>query len=100
MSDDVRLVRALVACYPADWRRRYGDEYAQLLHDLRIQRHPALILDSFCGAVRAHGGVLMSSNQPLTTMIWATGLFTLAGSGFAKLAEDFTGRASGMYWLL
>jgi len=100
VSGDDRLVRALVACYPADWRRRYGDEYAQLLEDLGIQRRPALIVDSFWGAVRAHGGVFMSSDQPMTMAIWATALFTVAGSGFAKLAEDFTGRAAGMYGLL
>jgi hypothetical protein len=99
MSDDARLVRALVACYPAGWRRRYGDEYAQLLRDLRIHRRPALIVDSLRGAVRAHGGVFMASNSPMTVLVWAAGLFTVAGIGFAKLAEDFTG-ARGSYTVL
>ena len=40
MTGDPRLVRALVACYPARWRTRYGDEYAQLLSDLNIARRP------------------------------------------------------------
>ena len=100
MSGDVRLVRALVACYPAAWRRRYGDEYAQLLCDLRVHRRPALIVDSLRGAVRAYGGVLMASDSPMTMVVWAAGLFTVAGIGFAKLAEDFTGNAGGMYALL
>lgn len=100
MSDDPRLVRALVACYPAGWRRRYGDEYAQLLRDLRIHRRPALIVDSLRGAVRAHGGVLMAGNSPMTVLVWAAGLFTVAGIGFAKLAEDFAGDARGSYAVL
>lgn len=100
MSGDVRLVRALVACYPAAWRRRYGDEYAQLLCDLRVHRRPALIADSLRGAVRAHGGALMAGDSPMTVVVWAAGLFTVAGIGFAKLAEDSSGRGGGMYALL
>lgn len=99
MTDDA-LVRALVACYPARWRRRYGDEYAQLLSDLRVHRRPALIIDSLRGAVRAYGGVLMSLDSPMTVAVWAAGLFTVAGIGFAKLAEDFTGDGRGSYALL
>ena len=100
MTGDRRLVRALVACYPSGWRRRYGDEYAQLLCDLRIHRRPALIVNSLCGAVRAYGGVFMNRDAPMTTVVWAAGLFTLAGIGFAKLAEDFSDRARGPYLLL
>jgi hypothetical protein len=100
VSADVRLVRALVAFYPAAWRRRYGDEYAQLLSDLRIHRRPALIVDSLRGAVRAYGGVLMAGDSPMTVVVWATGLFTVAGIGFAKLAEDLSGRGGDMYALL
>jgi hypothetical protein len=100
VSRDVRLVRALVACYPSGWRRRYGDEYAQLLCDLRIHRRPTLIVDSLRGAVRAHGGALMASRSPMTIVVWAAGLFTVAGIGFAKLAEDFTDRGGSAYALL
>jgi hypothetical protein len=100
VSGDARLVRALVACYPAGWRRRYGEEYAQLLCDLRIHRRPGLIADSLRGAVRAHGGVLMNSASPMTIVVWAAGLFTVAGLGFAKLAEDSSGRGGGMFTLL
>ncbi|MEV6844366.1 hypothetical protein [Actinoplanes sp. NPDC051411] len=100
MSGDARLVRALVACYPVGWRRRYGDEYAQLLCDMRVHRRPVLILDSLFGAVRAHGGVVVSRRSPMTAVVWATALFTVAGLGFAKLAEDFTGRAGSSYALL
>ncbi|WP_433303498.1 hypothetical protein ACQP2F_12165 [Actinoplanes sp. CA-030573] len=97
MTADPRLVRALVACYPAGWRRRYGDEYAELLCDLRVHRRPGLILDSLGGAARAHGGVLMTRNSPMTAAVRAAGLFTVGGIGFAKLAEDFTGTARGAY---
>ena len=45
MSDDPTLVRALLACYPSRWRRRYGDEYAALLHDHLDLRIPALGVD-------------------------------------------------------
>jgi hypothetical protein len=100
VSRDVRLVRALVACYPLDWRRRYGEEYAQLLCDLHVHRRPALIVDSVRGAVRAHGRVLMSSSSPMTIVVWSAGLFTVAGIGFAKLAEDVTGHGGGMFALL
>ncbi|BFU45678.1 hypothetical protein [Krasilnikovia sp. MM14-A1004] len=100
MSGDGLLVRALVACYPAGWRRRYGEEYAQLLCDLGIHRHPLLIVDSLSGAVRAHGGVLVSRGSPMTVVVWAVGLFTVGGLGFAKLAEDVSGEARGMYTLM
>jgi hypothetical protein len=100
VNADPRLVRALVACYPARWRRRYGEEYAQLLCDLRVHRRPLLVLDSLGGAVRAYGGALMGVQSPMTVLVWAAGLFTLAGIGFAKLAEDVTDRAGGWYVLL
>jgi hypothetical protein len=99
-SGDARLVRALVACYPAGWRRRYGDEYAELLGDLRIHRHPAWIVDSLRGAVRAHGGVLMKNSAPMTVAVWATALFTVGGIGFAKLAEDFAGAGRTAYAMM
>jgi len=100
MSGDGRLVRALVACYPAAWRHRYGEEYAQLLCDLHVGRRPALVWDSLFGAVRAHGGVLMSGDCSMSAAVWAAGLFTVAGLGFVKLAEDFSGDAGGAYLLL
>ena len=94
MTGDPRVVRLLLACYPSGWRRRYGPEYGQLLCDLRVQRHPLLILDSLHGALRAQlapGGLLMSARSPMTTAVWAVGLFTVAGIAFQKLSEDLTG---------
>jgi hypothetical protein len=102
MSPDPRLVRILVGCYPARWRRTYGDEYGQLLCDLRVQRHPRLVLDSLRGAARARllpGGLVMSTRSPMTVAVWAAGLFTVAGLGFQKLSEDLT-VASGVWTLL
>jgi hypothetical protein len=89
VSSDPRLVRALLACYPAGWRRRYGDEYAQLLCDMRVGSRPGLVIDSLRGALRARGGLVMSSRSPMTVAVWATGLFTVAGIGFQKLSEGF-----------
>jgi hypothetical protein len=100
MTGDPRLVRALLACYPAAWRHRYGDEYAELLGDLNISHRPALIADSLRGAVRAYGGAFMSTRPPMTVTIWATGLFTVAGIGFQKLSEDLQGIAGGAYTIV
>jgi hypothetical protein len=103
VTGDPRLVRALLACYPTAWRRQYGDEYAQLLCDLGIHRRPGLLVDSLRGALDAQltqGGLLMSTRSPMTTAVWATGLFTVAGIGFQKLAEGFTNTAGSVYKLL
>lgn len=103
MTSDPRLVRALLACYPAGWRRRYGEEYAQLLCDLRIHRRPTLVVDSLWGAMRvqlAQGGSRMSTRSPMTAAVWAAALFTVAGIEFQKVAEGFTGRADAVYALL
>jgi len=79
MSGDLRLVRALVACYPAGWRRRYGEEYQIVRASSGIHRHPGMVFDSLRGAVRAHGGALMTDPSPTTVLVWAAGLFTVAG---------------------
>ncbi len=44
-----RLIAFLIRLYPADWRRRYEDEFGALLEDVR----PGLreMLDVFCGGV-------------------------------------------------
>jgi hypothetical protein len=94
MSADPILVRALVACYPRRWRERYADEYAALLSDTIVpagwHRRPALVRNALLGAWDAHihgyGGASMS-RSPLSTAVWATGLFTVAGIGFQKLTE-------------
>ncbi|SCE91783.1 hypothetical protein [Micromonospora mirobrigensis] len=94
MSSDARLVRALVGCYPPVWRRRYGEEYAQLLCDMQVHRRPRLVADSLLGAARAHGGALMSGRPSFALPVWAAALFAAAGIGFAKLAEDLSGVAT------
>lgn len=100
MSGDLRLVRALVGCYPLKWRHRYGEEYAQLLYDMQVHRRPRLVVDSLLGAARAHGGALMSERSPLALPVWSAALFTAAGIGFAKLAEDFSGIAATAYTVM
>jgi hypothetical protein len=93
MSSDPRLVRALVGCYPPEWRHRYGEEYAQLLYDMQVHRRPWLVVDSLLGAARTRGA-LMSERSPLALPVWSAALFTAAGIGFAKLAEDLPGIAA------
>lgn len=103
MSQDPRLVRVLVGCYPARWRRVHGDEYGQLLCDLQVHRHPALVLDSLRGAARARlvpGGLTMSTRSPMTVAVWAAALFTVAGLGFQKLSEELLTVANGVRTLL
>lgn len=41
----------------------------------------------------------MSADSPMIVVVWAAGLFMVAGVGFAKLAEDFSG-GGGTYALL
>jgi hypothetical protein len=90
---DPLLVRALLACYPAGWRRRYGSEYAALLADsLPTTSRTVLVADSLRGALDARLTFLgVAMRSPLTAAIWATGLFTVAGIGFQKLSERVGG---------
>jgi hypothetical protein len=96
MSAESVLVRCLVACYPADWRRRYGDEYAAVLSDSLMaapaSRRPALLANIVYGAVDARlnpEGPFMSERVrlPIATAMWAAALFGLAGVGFQKITE-------------
>jgi hypothetical protein len=99
VSRDPLWTRSLLACYPAAWRRRYGDEYVALLSDsLRHTsraRRAALVTDVLRGALDARLNVkgppmADRANAPTTTAIWATGLFTVAAGGFFKMIDDAT----------
>jgi hypothetical protein len=46
---NVRLARAVVALYPASWRRRYGDELVALLEELPAT--PANVTDASLRAI-------------------------------------------------
>jgi len=49
------MLDQLIRLYPGRWRERYGDELAQLVHDLRPSRPaPRLAADLVRGALRAH----------------------------------------------
>jgi hypothetical protein len=96
MSADSGLVRFLVSCYPARWRRHYGDEYAAVLADCLAAatgfRRAALLANIVGGAVDARlspEGPFMSERVrvPIVMAVWAAGLFGLAGVGFQKLTE-------------
>jgi hypothetical protein len=97
MKRDPIVTRCLVACYPPAWRQRYGDEYAALLADSLIPaswlRRPVLIADALRGALDARlreKGAVMTDRvrAPVASVVWAFGLFTVAGIGFQKMTED------------
>ncbi len=96
MSGDPILVRSLLACYPAGWRRRYGEEFAALLSESMMaaprSRRPVMLANVLRGALDARlnsKGVHMSERVrvPMATVVWAAGLFAVAGFGFQKITE-------------
>jgi hypothetical protein len=98
MTRDPLLVRLLLACYPASWRQRYGDEYADLItHSLRSDgpvRRVGQVSDILRGALDARihpkGRGMADRSTPMTAAVWATGVFTIAGCGLAKMRDDAT----------
>lgn len=93
------LVRALVGLYPPLWRRRYGDELAEVLTAATAdgRRRTGLALDSAVGALDAHiHPSLIGGHVPMTerlrsstsTAFAAFTAFVVAGAGFAKMTED------------
>jgi hypothetical protein len=96
VTADPVLVRSLLRCYPARWRRRYGEEYASVLSDCLTTASglakAALLADIVRGALDARlkpEGALMSERArvPIATAVWAAGLFGLAGASYQKLTE-------------
>lgn len=90
-----RLIAALVATYPAGWRRRYGTEFSVVLADYLADapwyRRPALIANTLGGALAARGqekGTTMDERSPISTAVWAAGLFTVAGITFQKMGGE------------
>lgn len=93
------LARALVGLYPHHWRRRYGDELAEVLTSAMAdgRRRPRLALDSAVGALDAHiHPSLIGGHVPMTdrlrsstsTAFAAFTAFVVAAGGFAKMTED------------
>ena len=95
---DPLLVRLLLACYPASWRRRYGDEYADLMtrsfHAAGPVRRVGQVSDILRGALDARihpkGRGMAEHSTPMTAAVWATGVFTVAVSALAKMTDDTT----------
>jgi hypothetical protein len=96
MSPDSLLVRSLVACYPANWRTRYGDEYASVVSDSWMAasafRRLTLLLNIVGGVLDARlnpEGPFVSKRVgvSIATVVWAAGLFGLAGIGFQRITE-------------
>jgi hypothetical protein len=96
MNRDPLLVRLLLACYPASWRQRYGDEYADLMtssfHATGRGRRVGQVSDILRGALDARihskGRGMADRSTPMTAAVWATGLFTIAVCGLAKMTDD------------
>jgi len=88
-------VRALVACYPVAWRRRYGTEYTILLHDMFTgsprRRWPGLLTNAIGGALDARltsGRRTVMTRTPVGIAIWATALFVVGGLALQRISEQ------------
>ncbi len=92
-----RLVGAALRCYPARWRRRHGDEAAELAALLIRDGRPAAVIavSYLAGAARAWLAPPPGSRRPLSTA--ATVLLAAAcllGCSAALLAETAPARAA------
>ncbi len=86
---------SLLRLYPAAWRKRYGDEFAALLEDVRPT--PLALLDVLLGALDAHlhadllpGGVLSMTSRLRSSAIaafCAFAVFVLAYAGWGRLTD-------------
>jgi hypothetical protein len=89
--------------YPAAWRRRYGSELAALLEDTYPEGDVpwrcrlSLLQAGLAERLRA-SGLLGSAAPPpegaragSLLVLWAWAVFVMAGTGFAKLAENWSG---------
>ena len=89
-----RLIGLLIRLYPPAWRARYGDEFAALLHQHRLD--PRTLLDVAAGALDARlsgtPGRDARRRTALVVTMWALSAFVAGGIGFAKVVEydDFT----------
>jgi hypothetical protein len=85
----------LLRLYPADWRERYGDEFAALLDDCQLSL--AVLFDLFCGALDAHMSMATLTGRIVSmidrtrraeiTVFCAWAVFVVAGLLFQKLTE-------------
>lgn len=87
--------------YPASWRRRYGEELVALLEDtygtrsVPLRCRLSMLRAGSVERLRA-SGLLGSSTPPCDgvragslLVLWAWAVFTVAGAGFANLAENW-----------
>jgi hypothetical protein len=91
-----RVRAGLVRMYPAEWRKRYGDELLDLLETRRLT--PPTIVSTLRGAWDAHArltevtGVRRDRARIVTisasTIAAAWAVFALAAAGVAKSTED------------
>jgi hypothetical protein len=90
------LARAVIALYPARWRRRYGAELEALANESSVSR-ARLLVDLARGALDARrhpelahdeGAPQAGLRQALSTMLMAAATVGLVVCGFVKLSED------------
>ena len=93
----------LLAWYPPAWRERYGEEMLALIDDSLEGRHPPLALraslvasglrqrarDAGLTGTRASVSQRRRAGSLLVLVAWSA--FVLAGAGFAKVTEHFSG---------
>lgn len=89
---------ALLALYPAAWRRRYGDELDALIVDMHADGRDAgwkVRGDVFRGAARErlrcahHGEPSRRIRGGASLVLWAWAVFVLAGAILAKTSEHW-----------
>ncbi len=98
----------LLRLYPADWRVRYGEEFAALLDDYPLTLFG--LLDVLLGALDAHiapldttGRILRMIHRPRRSAIavfCAYIAFVLAGMSYQKSIEDDLGALNGPHPLV
>jgi hypothetical protein len=101
MSSRQSAVAGLLRWYPAEWRERYGEEFAALMEDALGGRPPALRFRLSVARAglreRRHQAGLVGSSTPaadrvrvgFVLVLCAWTAFVVAGSVFAKLSENF-----------
>ncbi|MGI8802904.1 MAG: hypothetical protein ACR2KV_12120 [Solirubrobacteraceae bacterium] len=96
--EETRLVQGLLRLYPAGWRERYAEEFAEVLVAslARGERTWQIALDVLAGALDARlhpsitGGTPMPHRVRSSAQVafFAFVAFCLAGAGFQKMSED------------
>lgn len=81
------MIRLLLALYPREWRRVYGDEFAALLEDTRLT--PVVLLDVVAQAMK------LRATAPRRYPLVAVALLVSVG---VELVAKSTGLTANVFW--